>query len=78
MAKQPDMGTYSKVFQKLWAIWKHLGARHSDSEAWEQVISLSDDVKKLVPEDETMHEVTRVLLKGLEKRADELRREGKA
>lgn len=72
MTKQPDMGTYSKVFQKLWAIWKHLGAKHSDSEAWEQVISLSDDVRKLVPEDETMQEVARVLLRGLEKRADEL------
>ena len=78
MTKQPDMGTYSKVFQKLWSIWKHLGARHSDSEAWEQVVALSDEVRKLVPEDETMQEVARILLRGLEQRADELAKEGKA
>lgn len=78
MTKQPDMGTYSKVFQKLWAIWKHYGIRNSDSEAWDEVVSLSEDIMNLVPEDETMQEVARILLRGLEKRADELRKEGKA
>ena len=75
MSKQPDMGTYSKVFQMLWSIWKYYGIRHSDSEAWEKVIGLSDAIIKTVPEDKTMHEVARTLLTGLEKRADELREE---
>ena len=75
MSKQPDMGTYSKVFQMLWSIWKYCGIRHSDSEAWEKVVGLSDAIIKTVPEDKTMHEVARTLLTGLEKRADELREE---
>jgi len=75
MSKQPDMETYSKVFQMLWSIWKYCGIRHSDSEAWEKVVGLSDAIIKTVPEDKTMHEVARTLLTGLEKRADELREE---
>ena len=75
MLQGKEKETYSKVFQMLWSIWKYYGIRHSDSEAWEKVIGLSDAIIKTVPEDKTMHEVARTLLTGLEKRADELREE---
>lgn len=74
MQKNPDMDTYSKVFTRFWAIWKHYGVRHTDSEAWEKVVALSDEIMKLVPEDETMHEITRLLLNRLEERANELKK----
>ena len=77
MLQGKEKETYSKVFQMLWSIWKYYGIRHSDSEAWEKVVGLSDAIIKTVPEDKTMHEVARTLLTGLEKRADELR-EGEA
>ena len=75
MLQGKEKETYSKVFQMLWSIWKYYGIRHSDSEAWEKVIGLSDAIIKTIPEDKTMHEVARTLLTGLEKRADELREE---
>ena len=75
MLQGKEKETYSKVFQMLWSIWRYYGIRHSDSEAWEKVIGLSDAIIKTVPEDKTMHEVARTLLTGLEKRADELREE---
>ena len=75
MLQGKEKETYSKVFQMLWSIWKYCGIRHSDSEAWEKVIGLSDAIIKTVPGDKTMHEVARTLLTGLEKRADELREE---
>lgn len=75
MAKTPDMKDYARVFQCFWSIWKYYGARHSDDEAWAKVISLSDEIISLVPEDETMHQIARMLLLRLEKRADELREE---
>lgn len=75
MLQGKEKETYSKVFQMLWSIWKYYGIRHSDSEAWEKVVGLSDAIIKTVPEDKTMHEVARTLLTGLEKRADELREE---
>ena len=75
MLQGKEKETYSKVFQMLWSIWKYCGIRHSDNEAWEKVIGLSDAIIKAVPEDKTMHEVARTLLTGLEKRADELREE---
>lgn len=75
MLQGKEKEIYSKVFQMLWSIWKYYGIRHSDSEAWEKVIGLSDTIIKTVPEDKTMHEVARTLLTGLEKRADELRGE---
>ena len=75
MLQGKEKETYSKVFQMLWSIWKYYGIRHSDSEAWEKVIGLSDTIIKTVPEDKTMHEVARTLLTGLEQRADELREE---
>ena len=75
MLQGKEKETYSKVFQMLWSIWKHYGIRHSDSEAWEKVVGLSDAIMKTAPEDKTMHEVARTLLTGLEKRADELREE---
>ena len=76
MLQGKEKETYSKVFQMLWSIWKYYGIRHSDSEAWEKVIGLSDAIIKTVPEDKTMREIARTLLTGLEKRADELREEG--
>ena len=75
MLQGKEKETYSKVFQMLWSIWKYYGIRHSDSEAWEKVVGLSDAIIKTVPGDKTMHEVARTLLTGLEKRADELREE---
>lgn len=75
MLQGKEKETYSKVFQMLWSIWKYYGIRHSDSEAWEKVVGLSDAIIKVVPEDKTMHEVARTLLTGLEKRSDELREE---
>ena len=75
MLQGKEKETYSKVFQMLWSIWRYYGIRHSDNEAWEKVIGLSDAIIKTVPEDKTMHEVARTLLTGLEKRADELREE---
>ena len=75
MSKIPDMGTYSKVFSRFWSIWKYYGISHSDTEAWSKVLSLSDEIMKLVPEDETMQEITRLLLTRLEQRADELRKD---
>ena len=75
MLQGKEKEAYSKVFQMLWSIWKYYGIRHSDSEAWEKVVGLSDAIIKTVPEDKTMHEVARTLLTGLEKRADELREE---
>lgn len=75
MLQGKEKETYSKVFQMLWSIWKYYGIRHSDSEAWEKVVGLSDTIIKTVPKDKTMHEVARTLLTGLEKRADELREE---
>ena len=75
MLQGKEKEAYSKVFQMFWSIWKYCGIRHSDSEAWEKVIGLSDAIIKTVPGDKTMHEVARTLLTGLEKRADELREE---
>lgn len=75
MAKTPDMKDYARVFQCFWSIWKYYGAKHSDDEAWIKVISLSDEIISLVPEDETMHRIARMLLLRLEQRADELRKE---
>ena len=72
MPKQPDMKAYSEVFKKFWLIWKYYGLRHTDTEAWQTVIKLSDEIMQLVPEDETMQQIARMLLLRLEQRADEI------
>ena len=56
----------------LWSIWKNYGICHADTDAWQKVVELSDEIIRLVPEDETMHQIARILLLRLEQRADEI------
>lgn len=72
MLQGKEKETYSKVFQMLWSIWKNYGIRHTDADAWQKVVKLSDEIIRLVPEDETMHQIARILLLRLEQRADEI------
>ena len=72
MLQGKEKEVYSKVFQMLWSIWKNYGIRHTDADAWQKVVKLSDEIIRLVPEDETMHQIARILLLRLEQRADEI------
>lgn len=72
MLQGKEKEVYSKVFQMLWSIWKNYGIRHTDADAWQKVVKLSDEIIRLVPEDETMHQIARMLLLRLEQRADEI------
>lgn len=77
MLQGKEKEVYSKVFQMLWSIWKNYGIRHADTDAWQKVVELSDEIIRLVPEDETMHQIARILLLRLEQRADEIAKEEK-
>ena len=64
----------------MWDIWKHYGIRHSEADEWATVLSVSDEIMKMFPDDSTalnntMRKTVLTLLTGLEKRADELREE---
>lgn len=64
----------------MWDIWKHYGIRHSEADEWATVLSVSDEIMKMFPDDSTelnntMRKTALTLLTGLEKRADELREE---
>ena len=72
MLQGKEKEVYSKVFQMLWSIWKNYGIRHTDADAWQKVVKLSDEIIRLVPEDETMQQIARMLLLRLEQRADEI------
>ncbi len=72
MLQGKEKEVYSKAFQMLWSIWKNYGIRHTDADAWQKVVKLSDEIIRLVPEDETMHQIARMLLLRLEQRADEI------
>ena len=77
MLQGKEKEVYSKVFQMLWSIWKNYGIRHTDADAWQKVVKLSDEIIRLVPEDETMQQIARMLLLRLEQRADEIAKEEK-